>query len=257
MSIDHKLALYVAYYLSRFNETAYQNLGFGTQRETHIRLGAILKTKPHTIKNMRDQFDPYHGHRAGWHQEPLSPSRAKVSEALHDLSENEVWLIVKRIINNRAELESEGLDNLLSLVNAETDKKSGTKWILRGVTGKQAEEFFIKKFQNDQLPVSGKLIDCRQDGVGYDFRIEGNLEDYFIEIKGIADFDGGVLFTNKEWSTAQEKSDRYYLGIVSNIRNTPEINFVQDPFKVLKAKMHILNVLQISWSVTASQLKSV
>lgn len=256
MSTNHKLALYVAYYLSRFNDAAYKELGYGTQKETHLRLGEILKTNPHTIKNMRDQFDPYHGHRAGWHQQPLSPSRAKVAEALQDLTEEEVKLIVSRIIHNRTELQNEGIENLITVVNTGADKQPSKTASLRGITGRQAEDFFLESFDKHQHPVPGKLFDCRSEGVGYDFLVRRNEEEYFIEIKGIAEFEGGILFTNKEWSTAQAKGDTYFLGIVSNLSNTPVIKFIRNPHRLLKAKMNILSVIQINWSVTVSQLKN-
>jgi hypothetical protein len=78
MEDNHKLGLFVSYYLSRFNTTAYQNLGFGNQGETHIKIGQLMNINPHTIKNWRDEFDPVHGHRVGWYQRKMNPSRVNV-----------------------------------------------------------------------------------------------------------------------------------------------------------------------------------
>lgn len=75
MENNHKLALYVSYYLSRFDKIAYEHLGFGKQQPTHKRIGEILGVKPHTVQNWRDQFDPIHGNRKGWHQREMTQSR--------------------------------------------------------------------------------------------------------------------------------------------------------------------------------------
>lgn len=75
MENNHKLALYVAYYLSRFDKIAYEHLGFGKQQLTHKSIGKILGVNPHTIQNWRDQFDPIHGNRKGWYQREMTQSR--------------------------------------------------------------------------------------------------------------------------------------------------------------------------------------
>ena len=61
MENNHKLALYVAYYLSKFNVAAYNSLGYNTMDEAHKGIGKILNTNPHTVKNMRNQSNPRHG----------------------------------------------------------------------------------------------------------------------------------------------------------------------------------------------------
>ena len=65
MENNHKLGLYVSYYLSRFDKEAYQNLGYGKQVPTHKKIGELLEINFHTIRNWRDQFDPLHGHKLG------------------------------------------------------------------------------------------------------------------------------------------------------------------------------------------------
>jgi len=71
--------LIIAYYISKFNHLAYDNLGFGTMTDTHKAIGKILNINPNTIKNMRDDFDPLHDNgRVGWYQKPLTKSRLNV-----------------------------------------------------------------------------------------------------------------------------------------------------------------------------------
>lgn len=58
------------------------------------------------------------------------------------------------------------------------------------------------------MPCEGKLFDCRDLGVGYDFRIENGNDEYYIEVKGLAD-SGGILFTSKEWTVALHEREIY------------------------------------------------
>lgn len=257
MDNNHKLALYVAYYLSRFNIQGYQNLGYRTMNDAHIRIGKTLNTNPHTVKNMRDQFDPLHDHRVGWYQEPLSPSRVSVAEALQDLSEPEIRAIVIDILNGNLDKDEFEKQQLLSVIDSENDKKLKREFILRNPTGKKAEEYFIDYFNKFRLPVSGSLIDRRDFGGGYDFKIETNNVEYFIEVKGQSQIAGGVLFTSKEWQVAKTKKDEYFLAIVSDISSRPVISFIQDPYGKLNAKKSLTKTIQISYSVPKSEIEKV
>ncbi|MGN7503564.1 MAG: HNH endonuclease [Alphaproteobacteria bacterium] len=101
---QNKLALIVAYYLSRFNETAYQDLNFGSMRDTHKAIGDILNVKQNTVKNMRDEFDPLHNNnRKGWHQRELTGSRIATAKKYAPYSKEELSCLVKDILfpNNR------------------------------------------------------------------------------------------------------------------------------------------------------------
>lgn len=77
---------------------------------------------------------------------------------------------------------------------------------------------------------------------------------YFIEVKGLSEFTGGVLFTNKEWQTAKENGKKYFLCVISNLNEEAEIIFIQNPASKLQPQKNIYTTIQISWSVTQSQL---
>ena len=89
------------------------------------------------------------------------------------------------------------------------------------------------------------------------FKIESNGLEFFIEVKGMAQFTGGILFTDKEWSTATEKKDTYYLCIVKNVGTSPEISFIQNPSIKINPKRNIYTTIQINWQVTENQLKKI
>lgn len=254
MENNHKLALYVAYYLSRFNNEALKNLGYATWNNAFDDIGLRLKVNRHSVKNWRDEFDPLFEHRAGWYQRPMIPSRAKVVQALEHLPELQIREIVSDIISGKIQESKDELEQLLNIVTTDDNKKSGSVFILRTPTGKAAEEFFLRFFTENKKPVEGNLIDCRDLGVGYDYRIETGSDKYYVEVKGLAEFIGGVLFTDKEWITAKTEKEKYYLCLVSNLNEQPEIIFIQNPAEKIKPKKNIYTSIQVSWSVTRNQL---
>ena len=254
MEDKHKLALYVTYYLARFNNEALFNLGYKSWNDAYSDISKKLDVKKLSVRNRRDEFDPLFEHRAGWYQRPMSPSRIKVVQALENLDELQVREIVIDILSGGIQNEPDEAEQLLSIIT--NDKKKVTKrFILRGPTGKSAENFFLKKFNESPIPVNGKLIDCREFGCGYDFKIKSNQGTYFIEVKGLSEISGGILFTDKEWRIANKNGEHYFLCIIKNISNDPEILFINNPAKRLIPKKNIYTVLQINWSVSEKELK--
>lgn len=76
-------------------------------------------------------------------------------------------------------------------------------------------------------------------------------------MKGLSKHDGGILFTNKEWVVAKELGGKYFIALVSNIDESPIISFINNPFQSLSPKESIQTTIQVNWSVSAKQLKSV
>ena len=98
-----KDSLTVAYYLSRVNSNALKKLGYSSWSLAFKKLGELLGQKPATIKNMRDEFDPYFENgRAGWYQKPLSTSRKEVFDLYAAISDSELEAIVLDILNNQS-----------------------------------------------------------------------------------------------------------------------------------------------------------
>ncbi len=253
MENNHKLGLYVSYNLARFNEIAYQNLGFGNQKETHKKIGDLLSVKPQTVQNWRDEFDPLFGHLADWYQRPMSPSRAKVAQVLEHLDELQIRGIVKDILSEKMNDESDEVELLLAIASDKTNNKSKRNFILRTPTGKAAEEYFQKYYFENKKPIVGNLIDYRDWGVGYDFRIETLTEKYFVEVKGMSELTGGVLLTDKEWTVAQMEEENYFLCIISNLNEKPELKFIQNPAHKLNPKKNIYTSIRINWSLSQNE----
>jgi hypothetical protein len=257
MENNHKLGHYVSYYLSRFDEEAYHNLGYGNQVETHNKIEVKLSVNPYTVKNWRDEFDPLFGHWVGWYQRHMSPSRARVVQALEIVDEPQILEIVQDIIFGMIQNEEDELEQLLSIVTTDDNKTGPSKFLLRAPTGRQAEEYYLKYFADNKKPIYGSLIDCRDLGVGYDFRIENKNKNSFVEVKGLSEFSGGILFTSKVWTVSQNGGAKYFLCVISNLVDKHEIILIQDPGQKLTPKRNIFTSIQISWSVCQTQLSKI
>jgi len=105
---NRKLAIIVSYFLSRFNEEAYEVLNLGSMNSTHSEIGKKLNVPGNTIKNIREQFDPYHdNNRVGWYQRDLSISRKEVLNVFKSKSFKFMHKIVLQILDNSKEEDYE------------------------------------------------------------------------------------------------------------------------------------------------------
>lgn len=248
--INNEQAIIVSYYLSRFNNEALNNLGYKTWKNAFEDLSRKIEINKYTLQNWRDEFDPFHGHRAGWHQRQPRKTILNIISQFEQLEEYDVRPIVEEIIaGNHIELPL--------IDTSETTVTSNPIFILRGPTGKKAEQFFIEYHKRNNLPAAGKLIDTRDLGCGYDFEIKSESNQHFIEVKGLASNIGGLLFTNKEWETAKQKRTKYTVCLVSNINDSSEITFINDPFSKLNPRKNIIQTVQVQWSVSNNELQGI
>ncbi len=257
MKPQNELALIVAYYLSRLDKKGYSLLGYKNFDEATKGVGTILGVNHNTVRNMRDEFDPYHQNtRIGWKRE-LRGSRQKILQAFQDTDDETLLEIVKEVLFNKEFNKTEEYQDIHALFNDEKNKTSVKKsipFILRGPTGRRAEEFFVEYFKNTHKPVDGTIIDRRDQGCGYDFEIKNERGPFFIEVKGLAADTGGILFTNKEWQTAIKSKDKYFLVLIRNLAQAAEIKFIQNPATKLKTRKNLYTTVQLNWSVSDKDL---
>ncbi|KYG27727.1 DUF3883 domain-containing protein [Alkalihalobacillus trypoxylicola] len=259
MENNHKLALIISYYLSRFDKTALINLNYDTNTQAFQEIGETLKVKPNTIKNMRDEFDPLHPNsRKGWYQRELRPSRLEVLERYSHFSEDALTEVVKDILRDYAS-NSSIKENIQTYINdIENDdvvkETSNHTYTTRGITGKKAEELFEVFFREGEIEgLTGDLIDRREDGCGYDFEMEESPF-YVFEIKGLLVKHGGILFTDKEWSVAKKFGKRYYLIVINNIAESPSVTIIRNPYECLNPSKSVYTSIDVNWSVKSNQI---
>ena len=258
MKLESKLAMIVAYYLSRHNREALSALGYQSFRTAFEDIGRKLGVKPNTIKNARDDFDPLHETgRVGWYQRSLRPSRASIATTFNEVSESALRSIVKDILCKPEFRTSSSMNQMLKTLSSEENKRDAEPvFVPRGITGRKAEEIFVTYFGEGKTSFQGTLKDMRDAGVGYDFSVSAPSGELFVEIKGLAADNGAVAFTAKEWEKAQEWGEKYYLVIVSGIGTSPKLELIKNPAAKFSPSRHISTAVIISWQISTSQIAS-
>jgi hypothetical protein len=112
-------AIFIAYYLSRRSEAGLTILGYNNYSEAFNDLGDRLDTKPHSIQNLRDEFDhlfPENGRRG--YQRELSPSRKTIARFFEKYSDNELDEVARMFMEGEDVLKELGItgvegDNML------------------------------------------------------------------------------------------------------------------------------------------------
>lgn len=262
MKPENELAMIVAFYLSKFGESGLHRLGFQSYRQAFDDVGNYLGVKPNSVKNWRDEFDPYYDNsRKGWYQRKLRPSRRQVMLAFDELSEDALCAVVRDIISTekRQKIGDELRFVLQEIQSLQVDsgRKESTDYVPRGPTGRMAEEFFISRQLAGLTPFDGVLKDRRDDGAGFDFEVFSEKSNVAIEIKGVSGAIGAVTFTDKEWRIANQVRDSYFLGLVIDVLESPRIGFVQNPAQALSPNYYAYTTITINWTVTPSQFANV
>jgi len=260
MKKQNKLALIIAYYLSRFDRSGYLNLGYKNFNEAYMDIEKKLSVKRRTVQNMRDEFDPFHDNkRAGWYKKIQTGSRKKVIKTFESLEEEDIREVVIEILQNEDFRESAKCKSILSIFSDDEDKYSKSEKLFtpRGITGKKAENFFIEYYERNKEPIEGELKDVRDSGCGYDFEITKNGDKHCVEIKGSAEEMGGVLFTNKEWRVARNMRDKYFLVLVTNVNSQYKVKIIKNPASKLNAKRNIIQTVRIEWAVSNKDINSI
>lgn len=261
MKNANELGMIVAFYLSKFGTDGLARLGFQTYKQAFEAVGSSLQVSPNSVKNWRDEFDPYYDNgRMGWHQREMRPSRLKVIEAFDDLGEEALCSVVLDIIKpeGRQKIQTELSSALNEIKRTDEDKKlTREEYVARGPTGRMAEEFFVSRFNAGLTQFKGDLRDRRDDGVGYDFEIAFDNLQLLIEIKGSAKELSSISFTDKEWRVAKRKQDDYFLGLVIEVQTSPKISFVQNPASTFVPIYRAFTTVAVSWTVNSEQLQKI
>ena len=254
MTDGSRLALIVGFYLSKYDTIALERLDYATFKETYADTGAKFGVNPGSVKIKRDDFDPLFGNsRAGWYQRELGPSRFKTLHLLNELSFDALTGFVTDLIRDAGYRQSPEVQDVLEALKRE--HHGNRQFLPRGATGRMAEELFLRWFQDGRSPFSGSILDRRDDGCGYDFLIRDGAVDRYVEVKGLADNESGILLTDKEWQVAQGNVN-YNLAIFTNLRESPALRLISNPASGLTPRRTVNLSVWVSWQVSAMELTS-
>lgn len=236
-------------YLSKFDSKGLKFLGFSSFTEAFNAIGLALSTKPASIKNYRDEFDPYFPNaRQGWRKRKMQDDRRKIYEAFKDLPLEPLADFLRLTI-----YENHDLDLLRESVAKEGGDETQNSFAKRLITGLAAEHYFeaiqpkLPEFKDYTLENTTRL------GCGYDFRLARKSDDKFlaVEVKGLSERKGTLSLTEKEHSVAGRFKERFFLFVVRNFRESPIHNIYPNPLNSnLVFSRQEKRIVQVSWSLS-------
>ncbi len=238
-------AIIVAYAMSRLNDVFLARFRFKSWRSAFASASSSLGVPAASMKNLRDEFDPLHGFRKGWHQRPMRPNRQRVLSEFSEVSDDALLEVVDRLLARDQDAAAE-------IVNPIAFSKVRVENVAERLrTGRLAEEYFVANSRDICGVPAKSLRDCRQDAAGYDFAIVDRPR-IAIEVKGLKSRFGGILFTDLEWRTARGRSENYWLVVVGDIGGAPQARIWRDPSRVLEVRSSLRRSTTVSWQATVS-----
>jgi hypothetical protein len=233
-------ALVIGYAMSRLDRDYLTAQGCSTWEQAYTQAAQALTRPPQTFKNLRDEFDPFHANpRRGW-QRPIRLDRQKVLEELKDVSKDALLELVDRILKREEQVTAEAIESLLPV------NRVAHNIAERLLTGRLAEDYFMRHVYSLIQIEPSNLVDCRQAACGYDFGVGGRPE-WAIEVKGLKQAKGNVQFTDREWSEARIRQENYWLVVVGNIASQPIPRIIRNPHDLLSARSTYRQSIAIEW----------
>jgi hypothetical protein len=239
-------ALIVGYAMSRLDKAYLEAHKLKSWKEAFRRAGEALEVAPASIKNLRDEFDPIHGNaRRGWKGRPMRDSRERVMGQLREVSDAALLEVINRIFAHDPEVVQE----VVTPLSKPDVRIHNVAERLR--TGRLAEEFFLLHSQRIANCARSLILDHRALARGYDFGVR-ERDGIAIEVKGLKQTRGGILFTDREWSEAMVRRADYWLVVVGNLEGNPIARLIADPTAALQAKCRYQTTIAASWGASVS-----
>jgi uncharacterized protein YggL (DUF469 family) len=217
-------AILIGLYLSKFDDQAISQLGFEGFNQAFNTLGYSIGVKPSSIKNYRDEFDPYFpNQRKGWHKRALREYCKKFLDEFGNFGFKIFTELVQSFVIK---------DYAIEKFIAEIEKKDYSKQIAkRLITGEAAEEYFKMNYQNVSEFLNFELLDTRKNACGFDYKVTLDSNYYCVEVKGLSSATGSISLTEKEFSVAQNQKEKFCLFIVSNFIEKPMHQYYFNPLE--------------------------
>jgi hypothetical protein len=248
LSIRDK-AILTGLFLSKFDMIGVEFLGFSTFTEAWNAIGFALSTKPASIKNYRDEFDPYFPNpRQGWHKRKMREYCRKIYAAFKDLPLEPFADFLRQSI-----YRNHDLDLLREKAAKESGDETESSFAKRLITGQAAENFFEKRYSEFAEFADCSIENTTKVGCGFDFKLTQKSGSEFlgVEVKGLSLASGRISLTSKEHSVASFLRDRFFLAVVKNFCDQPVCNLYRNPLNgPLNFKKTVQTFTQTSWSVS-------
>jgi hypothetical protein len=238
-------------FLSKFDKVGLRYLGFGSFVEAFNVLGYSLGAKPASIKNYRDELDPFFPNaRMGWHKRDLREHCQRILENYTNLDLAELGEMIKGFLLPSSDVDSmPEVKRVLNLYNPE----SSTSFAKRLITGRAAEEYFLANYETMPEFGSAPLTDTTLWGCGFDFKVTPLDSRPFcaVEVKGLRGRSGQIQMTDLEFDMAKALRQRYFLVLVRNFVKVPFHSVIPDPTNSdIQFKRVERSEVRLSWNAS-------
>lgn len=211
-------------YLSKFDKEGLSALGLQTFTEAFNVLAFSFGGKPASIKNYRDEFDPYFPNkRKGWHKREFR----EYCRVIYDEYSNLDFIAFQQLIKSFS-IKNYDIEEISNEVDGFEKLNSFAKRLL---TGNAAETYFSKNYNLIRQFEGYQIKDTTSLGCGFDFKLTNEDDFYLIEVKGISKSSGSILITEKEYSTAEKYKNKFCLFVVKNFVEKPYHEFIFNPIE--------------------------
>jgi hypothetical protein len=244
ISTREKLIL-TGLYLSKYDSLGLKQLGFDSFVEAFNVVGYALGSRPASIKNYRDEFDPlFPNRRKGWHKRSMRAYCLAVFEKYKGLDFESFTGLILSFLGEDANLAS----SAHGAGEPDDDKSSFAQ---RLITGLAAEQYF-ESVHSELSEFNGYSVEnTTRFGCGYDFRLRTEPADpnfLAVEVKGLKNLSGSLAMTPKEYDVAGKLKDRFYLFVVRNFREVPSHQIFRNPLASSLSFERVERVaIQTSW----------
>lgn len=216
-------------FLSKFDKDGLAYLGFSSFVEAFNAMGYALSARPASIKNYRDEFDPFFGNsRRGWHKRPLREHCRLILARFEHSPIDDVGALLQGFL-----LSDPSFDRIpdLSSIIATTEPDGSSPFARRLITGKAAERYFEDHYKTMPEFSGRTLTDTTSWGCGFDFKLSSSAQDdYFaVEVKGLRAKSGPIQLTDLEHRVSSHLAHRYFLVVVRNFEERPYHTVIGNP----------------------------
>lgn len=218
-------------YLSKYDQEGLDHLGFSSFAEAFNTLGFLLNARPASLKNYRDELDPFFpNQRQGWHKRPLRAHCKYVMEEYANLAMSELGDVIRGFLPRDQRLDQ--LPDLSAILQQELEGPNSA-FAKRLITGEAAEAYFRARFREMSEFASYSIKDTTTWGCGFDFKAtQSESANYLaIEVKGLRSHSGQIQLTDLEYRVADKLESRYYLVLVRNFSDEPYHTVISNPLR--------------------------
>jgi len=231
-------------FLSKFDTSALKVLGFRSFSVAFNTLALSLKASPASLKNYRDEFDPYFPNpRQGWHKRSIRTYCKKLMDEFGSLSIEAFATLIKTEVSVAGDVE---------IIEEQIDASESSSFARRMITGQAAEKYFERVFQTVPEFYSYDLVNTTGLGCGFDYKMSREETPFLaVEVKGMTASTGTIQLTSKEYKAAQFLEDRFFLFVVRNFAEKPFHTVFQNPLNSsLVFDRRELVAIQLSWTTS-------